>query len=143
MLTIRKDLVVVWTWDKTPSNVLYAVVLFFSCSVMSDSATQWTAARQASLSFTIFWSFLKLMSIESVTPSNHLILCCPLLLLPSVFPRMDTNIPSSNTCPPSWPVPWLASRLCPLDVTSRGRLSHRDLCVPNPGVLAASPTALG
>ena len=44
-----------------------------TCSVMSDSATPWTAARQASLSFTIFWSLLKLMSIESVMPSNHLI----------------------------------------------------------------------
>ena len=47
--------------------------------------TPWTAARQASLSFTISWSLLKLMSIESVMPSSHLVLCCPLLLLPSVF----------------------------------------------------------
>ena len=46
----------------------------------------WTAACQASLSFTNSWSLLKLMSIESVMPSNHLILCCPLLLLPSIFP---------------------------------------------------------
>ena len=45
--------------------------------------TPWTAARQASLSFTNSWSLLKLMSIESVVPSSHLILCCPLLLLPS------------------------------------------------------------
>ena len=48
--------------------------------------TPWTAARQASLSITNSWSVLKLMSIESVMPSNHLILCCPLLLLPSIFP---------------------------------------------------------
>ena len=48
-------------------------------------ATLWTAARQASLSITNSQSLLKLMSIESVTPSNHLILCHPLLLLPSVF----------------------------------------------------------
>ena len=48
-------------------------------------ATPWTAAHQASLSFTISQSLLKLMSIESVMPSNHLILCCPLLLLPSIF----------------------------------------------------------
>ena len=54
---------------------------------MSDSATQWTAACQASLSFTISQSLLKLMSMESVMPSNHLILCCP-LLLPSIFPRI-------------------------------------------------------
>ena len=48
-------------------------------------ATSWTAARQASLSITNSWSLLKLMSIESVIPYNHLILCRPLLLLPSIF----------------------------------------------------------
>ena len=50
--------------------------------------TPWTAACQASLSITISWSLLKLMSIESVIPSNHLILYCPLLLLPSLFPSI-------------------------------------------------------
>ena len=49
-------------------------------------ATPWTAARQASLSFTVSWSLLRFMSIDSVVPSNHLILCCPLFLLPSIFP---------------------------------------------------------
>ena len=48
----------------------------------------WTAARQASLSITNSWSLLKLTSNESVMPSNHLILCRPLLLLPSIFPRI-------------------------------------------------------
>ena len=48
-------------------------------------ATLWTAAHQASLSFTISQSLVKLMSIELVMPSNYLILCCPLLLLPSIF----------------------------------------------------------
>ena len=48
--------------------------------------TPWTVAHQGSLSFTISWSLLKLMSIESVMPSNHLVICCPLLFLPSVFP---------------------------------------------------------
>ena len=51
-------------------------------------ATPLTAAHQASLSSTNFWSLLKLMSIESVMPPNHLILCCPLLLLPSIFPSI-------------------------------------------------------
>ena len=50
--------------------------------------TPWTVARQASLSITNSWSLLRLMSIESVMPSNHLILCCPLLLLPSIFPSI-------------------------------------------------------
>ena len=51
-------------------------------------ATPWTAARKASLFFTIPQSLLRFMSIKSVMPSNHLILCCPLLLLPSVFPSI-------------------------------------------------------
>ena len=60
--------------------------LLFSRKVVSNLfVTQRTAAYQASLSFTIFWSLLKLLSIESVMPSNHLILCRPLLLLPSIF----------------------------------------------------------
>ena len=50
--------------------------------------TPWTAAGQISLSFNISWSLLKLMSIESVMPSNHLVLCRPLLLLPSIFPSI-------------------------------------------------------
>ena len=55
---------------------------------MSDSETPWTATRQASLSITNSWSLLKLMSVESVMPSNHLILCCSLLFLPSIFPSI-------------------------------------------------------
>ena len=59
-------------------------------------ATPWAAERQASLSFTIFQSLLKLMSMESVLPSNHLILCCLLLLLASIFPsiRVFSNEPA-------------------------------------------------
>ena len=52
-------------------------------------ATPWTATRQTSLSITNYQSLLKLMSIESVMPSSHLILCCPLLLLPSLFPSIS------------------------------------------------------
>ena len=68
-------------------------------------ATPWTAARQASLSITISWSLLKLMSIESVMPSNHLILCCSLLLLPSIFPsiRVFSNESSLHI---RWPKYW-------------------------------------
>ena len=60
-------------------------LLQFSCSVVSNSATPWTAACQASLAITNTQSLPKLTSIESVMPSNHLILCCPLLFLLSVF----------------------------------------------------------
>ena len=59
--------------------------MLFSCSVMSDSVTPWTAAHQASLSITNSRSLLKLMSIDLVMPSNHLILCHPPLLPPSIF----------------------------------------------------------
>ena len=64
------------------------LVLLFSCSVMSDYAIPWTAAHQASLSFTISWCLLKLMPIELMMPSNHLIFCCLLLLLSSIFPSI-------------------------------------------------------
>ena len=58
--------------------------------------TPWIAAHQASLSFTISWSLLKHMSIETVMPSNHLVLCCPLLLLHSIFYsiRVFSNVSS-------------------------------------------------
>ena len=68
------------------SCVVAAVVR--SLSRVWPFATPWTAARQASLSFTISMSLLQLMSIESAMPSNHLILCRPLLLLPSIFPSI-------------------------------------------------------
>ena len=66
----------------------------FSCSVVSNSATPWTAAHQASLSITSFWSLLRLMSIELVMPSNHLIFCRPFLLLPSIFPSVRRRVSS-------------------------------------------------
>ena len=68
-----------WKWMHC---CCYSVVSHVQLSV-----TPWTAARQAPLSFTISWSFLKLMSIELMMPLNHLILCCP-LLLPSFFPSI-------------------------------------------------------
>ena len=70
---------------------LFAGHIFSSVQPLSRvqlSATPWTAACQASLFFTTSWSFLKLMSVESMMPSNHLILCHPLLLLPSTFPSI-------------------------------------------------------
>ena len=79
------------------SELSTSVLFMYRClcigSVQSLShvqlfATPWTAAHQASLSITNSWSLLKLMSIESVMPSNHLILCRSLLLLPSIFPSI-------------------------------------------------------
>ena len=68
-------------------------------------ATPWTAGRQASLSITISWSLLKLMSIELVMPSNHLILCCPLLVTPSLFPSIRVFSNESGLCI-RWPKDW-------------------------------------
>ena len=67
--------------------------------------TPWTATRQASLSFTINWSLLKLMSTELVMPSDHLILCHPLLLLPSIFPSISVRSNESVLCI-RWPKYW-------------------------------------
>ena len=77
----------------------------FSCSVMSDSATPWTAAYQAFLSIANSWNLLKAMSIELVVPSNHLILCCSLLLLPSVFPRSRV-FSNESILRIRWPTCW-------------------------------------
>ena len=68
------------------------IVVVQSLSHVQLFATPWTAACQASLSFTMAQSWLKLMSIESVMPSNHLILCHPFLLLPSFFPRVFSRV---------------------------------------------------
>ena len=67
--------------------------------------TPWTAACQVSLSITNSWSLLKLMSIESVMPSNHRILCRPLLLLPSIFPTIRVFSNESALCI-RWPKCW-------------------------------------
>ena len=77
----------------------------FSHSVLSDSETLWTAARQASLSVTNCQSLLRLMFFESVMPSNHLILCRHLLLLPSIFPSIRVFSNESALCI-RWPKYW-------------------------------------
>ena len=79
--------------------------ILFSLSHVWPFATPWTVARQASLSFNISRSLLKLMSIESVMPSNHLLLCCPLLLLPSLF-RSIRVFPKESPLCTRWPTYW-------------------------------------
>ena len=75
------------SWTKIFLNKR-SIVVVQSLSCVSLSATPWPAAQQSSLSFTTSQSLLKLMCIESMMPSNHLILCYPLLLLPSIFPSI-------------------------------------------------------
>ena len=88
--------------EDTPKDT---VVVFQSLSRVRLFATPWTAARQACLSITKPRSLLKLMPIESVMPSNHLILCHPLLLLPSIFPsiRIFSNESALHI---RWPKYW-------------------------------------
>ena len=82
--------------------------IFCCCSVVQSCltlATPWTAARQASLYFTISWSLLKFMPPESMMSSNHLILCCPLLLLLSVFPSIR-DFSNESVLHIRWPNYW-------------------------------------
>ena len=101
----------------------FRTFLLFSQSVVSDSVTPWNAACQASLSFTISRSLFKLMSIESVIPSNHLILCRP-LLLPSVFPsiRVSSNESAVRI---RWPKCWSFSLSINLSNEYSGLISFR------------------
>ena len=91
----------------------------FSCSVVSDSVTLWTATRQASLTITNSWSLLKLMPIELVMPSNHVIFSRPLLLLPSIFPSIRVLSNESVLCI-RWPKYWSYSfNISPFNEHSR------------------------
>ena len=83
----------------------YVVVSVWSVSHVRCFATLWTTAHQTSASFTISWSLLKLMSVESVMPFNHLILCHPLLLLPSIFPSIRVFSSELALCI-KWPKNW-------------------------------------
>ena len=97
-----------------PTQYMQQVLFQFSsvqfCSSQSLNHVQFfgtirTAAFQTSLSITSFWSLLKLMSFESVMPSNHLILCCPLLFSPSIFPRIRVFL-NESVLHIRWPKYW-------------------------------------
>ena len=97
-----------WFWHCQPHNncsVSAHYLLLFSHSVMSNSWTPWIAACKASLSFTISWSLLKVLSLELMMPSDYLILCHPFLTLPSIFPsiRVFSNKSAFHI---RWPKYW-------------------------------------
>ena len=106
-------------------DVTCSVVQSLSCVRLF--ATPWTAARQPSLSFTVSQSLLKFMSIESVIPSNHLILCHPLLLLPSVFPSIRVFSSESAVCV-RWPQ-FLCTRVWMHAHTRARTHTHTHTCV--------------
>ena len=81
--------------------------------------TPWITARQASLSITVSWSSLKLMSIESVMPSSHLTFCCPLLLLPPIPPSIRV-FSSESTLHMRWPKYWISALASFLPKKSQG-----------------------
>ena len=89
----------------TSSTLFSFVAVVQSQSRVWIFVTPWMAAHQASLSFTVSWSLLKFMSIESVMPSNHFTLCCPLLLLPSIFLSIRV-FSSESALHIRWPEYW-------------------------------------
>ena len=94
-----------------PATLLNSLIHFSSVQSLSHVrlfVTPWTAALQASLSITKYWSLLKFMSIESVMPSNHLILCHSLLFLPSTFPSIRVFSNEPTLCI-RWPKYWTFS----------------------------------
>ena len=117
-------------------NIIFSLVQF-SLSVVSDSATPWTAARQASLSITKSRSSLKLMSVKSVMPSNHPILCHPLLLPPSIFPSITIFSNQSVHCF-RWPKYWSFSFSISPSSEYSGLISFRIECLD---LLAAQGTS--
>ena len=107
------------------TDLLYSAVIQ-SLSPVQLFVTPWTAARQASLSFTISWNLLKLMSIESVMPSNHLILCRLLLLLPLIFPSIRV-FSNQSALRIRWPTYWSFRSVFPMNIQGRFPLGLTDL----------------
>ena len=87
------------------NSIIHVTVAFHLPSHVWLFAPPWATALQAPLSFTISWSLFKLMSIESVMPSNCLILCHPLLFLPSIFPSIRVSLNELSLCI-RWPKFW-------------------------------------
>ena len=98
LLLLGRQILYHWATWETPMLLISQFSSVQSLSRVWPFATPWTAARQASLSITNCWSWLKLMSTELVMPSNHLILCHPLPLPPSIFPRIRVFSNESVLC---------------------------------------------
>ena len=105
---LDEDLLKYTFYSLQSTFVVVAVVQLLSCVPLF--VTPWTEELQASLFFNIFWSLLKVMSTESVMPSNHLLICRPLLLLPSIFPsiRVFSNESALRVRGPTYLYPCLS-----------------------------------
>ena len=117
LLSLIIDDIILWVWHS--ELIALESMLHWNMTMFSDPgissvqsfghvwlfATPWTAARQASLSITNSWSLYKLISIELVMPSNHLILCRPLLLPPSTLPSIRV-FSNESALPIRWPKYW-------------------------------------
>ena len=107
------DLSIGWKTNHLKMILYKTKTIFYLCRILSVQslshvrlfATPQTAAHQACLSITNSWSLLKFMSIKSVMPSNYLILCCPLLLPPSIFPNIRV-FSNQSVLPIRWPKYW-------------------------------------
>ena len=105
MLKTAKNVVIILSWVLNNNCLKFKFSAVQSLSRAWLFVTPWIEARQASLSITNSQSSIKLMPIESVMPSSHLILCCPLLLLPSIFPSIRV-FSSRSTLRMRWPKYW-------------------------------------
>ena len=130
----QQDFIISWFWKLSSVQSLSRVQLF---------VTPWPATRQASMYITKSWNLFILMSIESVMPSNHLILCHPLLILPSVFPRIRV-FSSESVLRIRWPKYWrFSSSISPANEYS-GLISFKidwfDLLAVKGTLEESSPT---
>ena len=110
------------------ATVSFSQFISVSHSAVYDSVNSWTAARQASLSITNSKSLPKLMSVESVMPSSHLILCHSLLLLPSIFPSIRVFSNQSALCI-RWPKYWSLGFNISLSNEYPGLISFRTVWI--------------
>ena len=113
--------IVLYILNSIPYIQFSSVQLFSRVRLL---AIPWTAAGQASLSITNCWSLLKLMPTDSVIPSNHLILCHPLLLLPSIFPSIR-GFSNETVLPVRWPKYWSFSFIISPSSEYSGPISFR------------------
>ena len=120
---------IILNWLQQCSNSSFSLVQSLSCVWLF--VTSRTAACQVSLSITNSWSLLKLMSITSMMPSNHLILCHPILLPPSIFPSIRV-FSNESALRIRWPKYWASASVLPMNIQGSFRMDWFDLLEGSP-----------